>query len=253
MKIKESKKECGCRSPQAGLPSTPVTQERYREEKEKGKGTPQKRPVFKNKKAPPKQDSKVKKFFKKILNFPEEKSASLKGLTSRQLVQIKRQGFFDYRGYRYELVKAEEKEEVNAELDISLVLDFTDDVPEQVDKAFDLPPDEIVFVHLDENDFPFETVEDLITSALSQVAKEGKEELDEAALKQAADYVETEIRWNLNPAGSDDEAYEMLDVPEDGIGVELDDIKFPLTSLEELEEQLLGKQGLKEEEKENEA
>ena len=248
MKVKEAKKECGCRTPQAGLPSTPVTQERYLQEKEKGKGQQQKRPVFKDKKkAPPKQDSKVKKFFKKILNFPEEKSAVVKGLSNHQLVQIKRHGYFNFKGYRYELVKAEDTDEVKAELDVSLVLDFTDDVPEQVDKAFDLPSDEVVFVHLEENDFPFETAEDLVVSALGQVAKnDDVEELDEAALKQAADYVETEIRWNLNPAGTDDEAFEELDVPEDGVSVELDEIKFPLASLEELEEQLLEKQGMKE-------
>ena len=245
MKIKEAKKECGCRAPEAALPTTPMTQQRYLQEKEKGKG--QERKTTQKEKAP-KQDSKVKKFFKKILNFPEERtSKAVKGLTNQQLVQIRRHGYFTYAGYRYELVEAEEKDEVNAELDVSLVLDFTDDVPEQVDKAFNLPPDEIVFVHLDEEDFPFDTAEDLVTSALSQVAKDDNADLDEAALKQAADYVETEIRWNLNPAGSDPEAYELLDVPEDGVGVELDEIKFPLSSLEELSDQLLKLQGLQEE------
>lgn len=251
MKIKEAKKECGCRSPEAALPSLPSTQQRYRQEKEKDKRQ-EKRPVTKEKK--PKQDSKVKKFFKKILNFPEEKSAVVvKGLTSRQKIQLRRQGSFTYKGWDYTLVEAEEKDEVEAELDVSLVLDFTDDVPEQVDKAFNLPPDEIVFVHLDDADFPFENAEDLIVKALGQLAKDEEEELDNAALKQAADYVETEIRWNLVPAGTDEEVYTLLDVPEDGIGVELDEIDFPLTSLEELQNQLLEKQGLQEEENNDEA
>lgn len=239
MKIRKAKPECGCRAPKGRVP-TLQTQQRYVQEKEK-QPTQQRQPT-KKEDDEGKGAGKVKKFFMKLLNFPEEeiqRASARLNLPAKKLAAIRRAGYFMYRGYRYEL---ERHGEVRAEIDASLIVDWSKDVPADLEKVFNLPPTETVFVHLDPDDFPLETAEALVLATLSHVLAEGQEP-QTAPLQRAADYIETELRWNLDPEASDPEAYELLQVPEGGVAVELDTITFPLATIEDLNDQLLAQRG----------
>ena len=239
MKIRKATPSCGCRAPHKARIPTVQTQQRYVQEKEKGPA-PARKPTKKEEEG--KGAGKVKKFFMKLLNFPEEeiqKACARTGLSPQKLAAIKKQGYFVYKGYRYEL---ERHGEVKAEIDASLIIDWSDDVPSAVEKAFNLPPTETVFVHLDPDDFPIETAEALVLATLSHVVAEDQEP-QSATIEKAADYIETELRWNLDPEASDPEAFELLKVPEGGVAVELDTITFPLATIEDLNDQLLAQRG----------